>query len=89
MRKVRVEYHREDDGWWAESPDVEGWTAVGGSFEEVRDLSLEGLPFFEEEELDIEEVGIPTGAAEIVWKSGPPVLSGVSEGPVGVHLARG
>lgn len=88
MRKVRAIYHREDDGWWAESPEVPGWTAVGGSFEEVRDLTHEGLPFFAEEELSIEEIGLPTEAAEIVWKVGP-TLSGVGANPVGVHLARG
>jgi predicted RNase H-like HicB family nuclease len=28
METVRVIYHDEPDGWWAESPDVEGWLAV-------------------------------------------------------------
>ena len=28
MVNVLVIYHREADGWWAESPDVEGWTAA-------------------------------------------------------------
>lgn len=56
MRKVRVIYHCEDGTWWAESPDVAGWTVAGDSFSEVQDLSHEGLPFFTEEELSIEDV---------------------------------
>jgi hypothetical protein len=42
---VRVLYHREPDGWWAESPDIDGWTVAGGSFVEVRSLVDDGLSF--------------------------------------------
>jgi predicted RNase H-like HicB family nuclease len=42
---VRVLYHHEEEGWWAESPDVAGWTAAGATFEEVRELAEEGIPF--------------------------------------------
>jgi predicted RNase H-like HicB family nuclease len=42
---VRVLYHREDNSWWAESPDVKGWTAAGDSYDEVRKLAEEGIPF--------------------------------------------
>jgi predicted RNase H-like HicB family nuclease len=45
MDTVRVIYHHEEDGWWAESPDVEGWSAAGDSFPEVRELAVEGIPF--------------------------------------------
>lgn len=34
METVRVIYHHEADGWWAESPDVEGWSAAGDSYPE-------------------------------------------------------
>jgi nuclear transport factor 2 (NTF2) superfamily protein len=44
MESVRVIYHHEDDGWWAESPDVEGWSAVGDDFPEVRNLAVVGIP---------------------------------------------
>jgi predicted RNase H-like HicB family nuclease len=76
MRRVLVAYHHESDGWWAESPDVPGWTAAGESFDEVRDLAREGLAFFLEEEVSIEEIGIPTEAAQVVWREGPR-MSGV------------
>jgi predicted RNase H-like HicB family nuclease len=45
MEIVRVIYHREADGWWAESPDVEGWSAAGGTYAEVVKLAEVGVPF--------------------------------------------
>jgi len=45
METVRVIYHHETDGWWAESPDVEGWSAVGDTYGEVVKLAEEGIPF--------------------------------------------
>jgi predicted RNase H-like HicB family nuclease len=45
MESIRVIYHREPEGWWAESPDVRGWTAVGESYAEVLKLAEEGIPF--------------------------------------------
>lgn len=49
MTTVRVKYHQEPEGWWAESPDVEGFVASGSSLREVRALTREGLPFFLQE----------------------------------------
>lgn len=45
MDTVHVIYHHEPDGWWAESPDVEGWFAAGASYAEVLELAEEGIPF--------------------------------------------
>lgn len=45
MDPIRVIYHHEPEGWWAESPDVEGWTAVGESYAEVLKLTEDGIPF--------------------------------------------
>jgi predicted RNase H-like HicB family nuclease len=45
METVRVIYHPESDGWWAESPDVEGWSAAGDNYAEVVKLAEEGIPF--------------------------------------------
>lgn len=44
MRRVRVKYTVEVEGWTAESSDVENWTAFGDSLEEVRELAREALP---------------------------------------------
>src|SRR3712207_3765043 len=43
MDRIRVLYHREPGGWWAESPDFPGWTAGGSSYEEVRKAAEEGI----------------------------------------------
>ena len=45
MVTARVIYHYEDGAWWAESPDVPGWSAAGGTFAEVRQLAAEGIPW--------------------------------------------
>ena len=42
---IRILYHQEPQGWWAESPDIEGWTVAGESYEEVRRLAEDGIPF--------------------------------------------
>jgi predicted RNase H-like HicB family nuclease len=53
MKFVRVIYHHEGGGWWAESPDLKGWTAVADSYEEIVQLVEEGVPFaLECEELE-------------------------------------
>ena len=44
METVRVIYHHEGDGWWAESPDVEGWSAAGDTYAEVAKLAEVGIP---------------------------------------------
>jgi predicted RNase H-like HicB family nuclease len=45
METVRVIHHYEPDGWWAESPDVQGWYAAADSYPELVELVEEGVPF--------------------------------------------
>lgn len=45
METVRVIYHHEPEGWWAESPDIERWVAAGETYAEVVKLVEEGVPF--------------------------------------------
>lgn len=53
---VRVEYHHEDDAWWADSPDLPGWTAGGDTLAKARELVRSGLVFFlEDEDVDVLE----------------------------------
>lgn len=64
MEPIRVIYHCEPEGWWAESPDVEGWTAVGGSYAEVLKLAEEGIPFaLERDEVNLEHY-VPAGESK-------------------------
>jgi predicted RNase H-like HicB family nuclease len=60
MDRVRVIYHHEGEGWWAESPDVPGWTAVGKTYAEILKLAEEGIPFALEREVPIEHF-VPAG----------------------------
>ncbi|NTW41770.1 MAG: type II toxin-antitoxin system HicB family antitoxin [Cellulomonadaceae bacterium] len=46
MADTTVIYHHEQGSWWAESPDVDGFTAVAGTFGELRALVREGLEFY-------------------------------------------
>lgn len=57
---VRVIYHHEADGWWAESPDVEGWSAAGDSYTEVVKLAEEGIPLALEHSANLEHF-VPAG----------------------------
>lgn len=41
---VRLLHHREGNGWWAESPDVEGCSAAGDTYAEVVKLAEESIP---------------------------------------------
>ncbi|HWT91041.1 MAG TPA: hypothetical protein VN179_07980 [Solirubrobacterales bacterium] len=60
MELIRVIYHHEPEGWWAESPDVAGWTAVADSYSEILKLAEEGIPFALEREVEIEHF-VPAG----------------------------
>ena len=52
---VRVLYHEESDGWWAESPDIPRWTAFGATFDEVHQLAEEGVRFaLEDDTVEVE-----------------------------------
>ena len=42
---VRILYHQEAYGWWAESPDIDGWSVAGETYEQVRALAEDGVSF--------------------------------------------
>jgi len=63
-RLIRVLYQHDDDGWWAESPDVPGFTAVGQTEDEVRDQALAGVRVFEPGDAPIAIVEVGTAFAE-------------------------
>jgi predicted RNase H-like HicB family nuclease len=45
MNVVTVLYHREPDGWWADSPAVPGWSATAATLDELRSLVEDGVRF--------------------------------------------
>ncbi|HEX3804974.1 MAG TPA: hypothetical protein VHV75_19260 [Solirubrobacteraceae bacterium] len=57
---VKVIYHYEDGSWWADSPDVERWSAAADELEDLITLVSEGVPFaLETEDLQIEHLPAP------------------------------
>lgn len=60
MTQVRIRYHHEPEGWWADSPDLPGFSAAGDTLEEVRELASAGVEFATNEPADIVEEGVPS-----------------------------
>jgi predicted RNase H-like HicB family nuclease len=63
METIPVVYHADPDGWWADSPAVQGWTATAKTLEELRALVEEGVRFaLSREDVVVEHVlahGVP------------------------------
>jgi len=53
--KVVMDYHREPEGWWAESSDLPGFLAAGATFAEVRELAHSGAEFYLERPVEVED----------------------------------
>ena len=63
MDRIRVIYHDEPPyGWWAESPDISGWSAAAASYDDVRQLAEEGVRFALERDDVVVEHLVPTSA---------------------------
>lgn len=69
MEIIRVIYHREPDGWWAESDAVPGWTAAAPAPDALRALVEEGVRFALERDDLIVQHTVETDApfAQIVF----------------------
>ncbi len=59
MSEVRIRYHQEPEGWWADSPDLPGFSAAGETLEEVRELASAGVEFATNGPAEIVEEGVP------------------------------
>lgn len=55
MRTIQVTYHAEQGEWWAESPDVQGFSAAEHGLENLRALVSSGLRFFLGEDVAVLE----------------------------------
>lgn len=60
MSEVRIRYHHEPEGWWADSPDLPGFSAAGETFDEVRAMALEGVSLATDTQPEIVEVNAPS-----------------------------
>lgn len=45
MRQITVRYHKEAGVWWAESPDLAGFSVAADSRDELTTLVREGVAF--------------------------------------------
>lgn len=64
MSPIRVIYHDESPhGWWAESPDLTGWTAVADTLAELQQLAEEGARFVLGRDDVVVEHRVPASAA--------------------------
>jgi predicted RNase H-like HicB family nuclease len=61
VEAVEILYHHEQEGWWAESEALPGWTAVGGSLDDVREQAKSAVRTFLGGDTIIEEKGLPAG----------------------------
>jgi predicted RNase H-like HicB family nuclease len=73
-RKVEMHYHFEPEGWWAESPQLPGFSAAGITFDEVRDQAHEGAEFLADGPLEIEDRPpvVPVAARTSAASARPP-----------------
>lgn len=54
-KTIRIRYHSEPEGCWADSPDIPGFTAAGSTLDEVREQVRGSLPHLLREPLEIVE----------------------------------
>lgn len=72
MTPATVVYHHEDGTWWADSPDVPGFTAVSDTLSELRQMVREGVPFYlDESEVELYEQNVDGTPVRDVRLSGP------------------
>lgn len=45
MSEIRIRYHHEPEGWWADSPDMPGFSVAGETLDEVKKMAREGVAF--------------------------------------------
>jgi predicted RNase H-like HicB family nuclease len=93
MVTARVIYHLEDGAWWAESPDVRGWSAAADDLVDLHRLVEEGVAFaLERDDVTVVRVAAPeleplvsgartVGAVARVETSGPEGLQVSSAAP--------
>lgn len=97
MRTAQFIYRSEGDGWWAMSPDLPGYSAVGTTFDEVRRLAADGAPWYAEQELELHHLVLGTrfgwtspsagqarGKVELTLPAAP---AGLSISPSGLRAA--
>lgn len=50
MRHITLVIHREADGWWAEAPELPGFSAAAATVDALREVARDGLAFHLDDE---------------------------------------
>lgn len=50
MRQITIVIHRETDGWWAEAPELPGFSAAAATIDSLREVTRDGLAFHLDDE---------------------------------------
>lgn len=72
MKRARIVLHYEDGSWWAESPDLEGFTVVAQTLRELQSAVREAVAFHlkSNDPVEISEsLAAAQPAAEVSWVS--------------------
>lgn len=72
MTRARVVLHYEDGSWWAESPDLEGFTVVAPTLRELQLAVRDAVAFHLESEEPVqiaESMAGARSAEEVAWVS--------------------
>jgi predicted RNase H-like HicB family nuclease len=62
MHEVAVTYHHDESSWWADSKDLDGYTAVANSLAELRPLVADGVAFYLGDEPHVISERLDSGA---------------------------
>jgi predicted RNase H-like HicB family nuclease len=69
MTTIRVRYHHEPEGWWADSPELQGFVASGRDLAEVRELVKDGVPFYlDDQRVELREEMANSAAAVVEFR---------------------
>jgi hypothetical protein len=60
MSHVNVIYHYDAGSWWADSPDIDRWSAAADEISELVELVVDGVPFaLEKDDVEISHFPAP------------------------------
>jgi predicted RNase H-like HicB family nuclease len=85
MGTVRVRYHLDEGAWWADAPELPGWSAAGDTFSEVRAMARQGAEVFAGLGTVVVEEGVPDQESLDQAQGGPLVATLNTATPVAIE----
>jgi len=88
MRQITIVIHRETDGWWAEAPELPGFSATAPTADTLRDVTREGLAFhLDDEPFEIFELSMDH-TPRSMWNEFVTTSVGVAQGAAKAFVAN-